>query len=106
MRPPYACLFHSDRGCQYASVEYRKQLADNGITCSMSRRGNCRDNAVVESFFHSLKTELVHHKKYRTREEARASLFDYIEVFYNRKRLHSALGHKAPLEFELELGVA
>ena len=104
--PTKGLLHHSDRGCQYTSAEYRKQLADNGIICSMSRRGNCWDNAVVESFFHSLKTELVHHKKYRTREEDRASLFDYIEVFYNRKRLHSALGHKAPLEFELELGVA
>lgn len=93
-------IHHSDRGVQYASAEFRAALDDHGIVPSMSRKGNCYDNAAKESFFHSLKTELVHHHHYRTRDEARASVFDYIEIFYNRRRLHSTLGYQSPVEFE------
>ena len=93
-------LHHSDRGSQYAAERYQQALADNGITCSMSRKGNCWDNAVVESFFASLKKELIHGKRFETRQAAQAALFDYIEVFYNRVRRHSTLGHRSPLEFE------
>ncbi len=91
---------HSDRGSQYASEHYRRRLSDEGITCSMSRRGNCWDNAPMESFFASLKKELVHHEDFATRAEARASIFEYIEAFYNRVRRHSALGYVAPAEYE------
>ncbi len=91
-------LYHSDRGSQYASEDYRTWLAERGITCSMSRKGNCWDNAVVESFFSTLKRELVHHESYAGHAEARRSLFEYIEVFYNRRRLHSTLGYRTPLE--------
>ena len=91
---------HSDRGSQYASEHYRRRLAEERIACSMSRRGNCWDNAPMESFFASLKKELVHHEDYATREQARASIFEYIEVFYNRVRRHSALGYVAPAEYE------
>ena len=98
--PKPGLLHHSDRGCQYASHDYRKLLERRGIVCSMSRKGNCWDNAVMESFFGTLKTELVYHRKYETREEARSDIFDYIEVFYNRKRLHSALGYRSPADFE------
>jgi putative transposase len=97
--PEEGLLHHSDRGSQYASVEFQEILANRNITCSMSRKGNCYDNAVVESFFHSLKVECVHNKNYETRKEARADLFEYIEVFYNRKRLHSYLGYRSPVEF-------
>lgn len=93
-------LLHSDQGSQYAAADYRAMLATNGIECSMSRKGNCWDNAVAESFFHTLKTELVHHEDYRSRSEAKASIFEYIEVFYNRQRRHSHLGQVAPLAFE------
>jgi putative transposase len=93
-------LLHSDQGSQYTATEYRTLLANNGIACSMSRKGNCWDNAVAESFFHSLKTELVHHEDYRTRQAATTSIFDYIEVFYNRQRRHSHVGQVAPLVFE------
>ena len=93
-------LSHSDQGCQYASADYRAMLAVNGIECSMSRKGCCWDNAVAESFFHTLKTELVHHEDYRSRREAKASIFEYIEVFYNRQRRHSHIGQVAPLVFE------
>lgn len=93
-------LLHSDQGSQYAAADYRRILADNGIECSMSRKGNCWDNAVAESFFHTLKTELVHHEDYRSHIEATASLFEYIEVFYNRQRRHSHIGQMAPLAFE------
>lgn len=93
-------LLHSDQGSQYAAADYRQILAENGIECSMSRKGNCWDNAVAESFFHTLKTELVHHKDYRSRSEAKASIFEYIEVFYNRQRRHSHIGQMAPLAFE------
>ncbi len=93
-------LLHSDQGSQYAAADYRAMLETNGIECSMSRKGNCWDNAVAESFFHTLKTELTHHEDYRTRSEAKASIFEYIEVFYNRQRRHSHIGQMAPLVFE------
>jgi len=98
--PDEDLLAHSDRGSQYASEHYRRLLAQHGITCSMSRRADCWDNAPMESFFASLKKELVHDEDYQTREEAKASIFEYIEVFYNRKRRHSTLGFKSPTEFE------
>lgn len=99
-------LLHSDQGAQYASSDYRAMLLENGIECSMSRKGNCWDNAVAESFFHTLKTELVDCEDYRTREEAKASIFEYIEVFYNRQRRHSHIGNKAPLVFEAATSAA
>ena len=98
--PDAGLVAHSDRGSQYASEHYRRALAEKGITCSMSRKGDCYDNAPMESFFASLKKELVHHENYPTREAAKASLFEYIEVFYNRIRRHSSLGYVAPAEFE------
>jgi putative transposase len=91
---------HSDRGSQYASEHYQRRLSEERIACSMSRRGNCWDNAPMESFFASLKKELVHHEDYATRAEARASIFEYIEAFYNRVRRHSSLGYVAPAEYE------
>jgi putative transposase len=97
-RPPEGLIHHSDRGVQYAAEPYRQVLERHGITQSMSRRGNCLDNAPMESFFASLKTEQVHHARFRTREEAKAAVFDDIEVFYNRQRLHSALGYRTPFE--------
>ncbi len=96
-------LFHSDRGSQYAAHAYQERLHEQGILCSMSRRGNCWDNAPVESFFATLKKELVHREKYQTREQAKASVFHYIEVFYNRRRRHSALGYLSPHDYELTL---
>ena len=93
-------IFHSDQGIQYASESFRKLLRDNGFIQSMSRKGNCYDNAITETFFHTLKTELTHRTRYRTREEARRSIFEYIEIFYNRKRLHSAIGYCSPVEYE------
>jgi len=98
--PPEGLLHHSDRGSQYAATAYRKLLEARGAVCSMSRKGNCWDNAVVESFFHTLKTELVHHECFETREEARRKIFEWIELFYNRQRLHSALGYKTPAQYE------
>ena len=98
--PERGCLHHSDRGCQYASSSYRGLCTANGMTISMSRRGNCYDNAAVESFFGTLKQELVHDARWTTLEEARAALHDYIEVFYNRQRLHSALGYRTPAEVD------
>ena len=96
-------LFHSDRGSQYAAHGYREKLLESHIVCSMSRKGNCWDNAVVESFFATLKKEEVHRERYLTREQAKASLFYYIEVFYNRRRRHSALGYKSPHDYEQSL---
>ncbi len=93
-------LLHSDQGSQYAATDYRAMLAANGIACSMSRKGCCWDNAVAESFFHTLKTELAHHEDYFSRAQAKASIFEYIEVFYNRQRRHSHIGQVAPLAFE------
>jgi putative transposase len=98
--PGEGLVAHSDRGSQYASEHYRGLLAKHGITCSMSRRANCWDNSPMESFFASLKKELVHDENYATRAEARASLFEYIEMFYNRIRRHSSLGYKSPVEYE------
>ena len=93
-------LFHSDQGSQYAAHNYQERLARHGVVCSMSRKGNCWDNAPVESFFATLKKELVHRYKYLTREQAKMSVFTYIEVFYNRKRRHSALGYLSPHDYE------
>lgn len=91
---------HSDKGCQYTSTAFQTLLADNGITCSMSSTGCCFDNAVAESFFHSLKTECVYFERYESREQAKQSIFEYIEVFYNNYRRHSTLGYLSPVEFE------
>ena len=96
-------VFHSDRGSQYASNEVRQILRQNNMRQSMSSTGSCYDNAITETFFHTLKTELTYWERYRTRDEARRNIFEYIEVFYNRKRLHSALGYKPPVEFEQQL---
>lgn len=98
--PAEGLIFHSDRGSQYASDSHRTLLDDHGLKASMSKKGDCWDNAVAESFFHTLKIELVHHCDYETRDDARASIFEYIEVFYNRQRSHSANGYEAPLVFE------
>ena len=94
--PEEGLLAHSDRGSQYASEHYQRVLLAHGIECSMSGKGQCWDNAPVESFFASLKKELVHHEKYTSREEAKASIFEYIEVFYNRVRRHSSTGARFP----------
>ena len=99
-RPDGPLIHHSDRGAQYTSDDFREELARNGIECSMSAAANCYDNAVVESFFGVLKRERVNRVRYRTRQEARADLFDYIEVFYNRKRRHGYLGNVSPADFE------
>ena len=101
--PGGGLLHHSDRGVQYASEDYRHLLRSRGIECSMSGRGDCWDNAVMESFWATLKTELVNHERYQTREQARASIFEYVEVFYNRQRLHSSLGYLSPEQFEAGL---
>jgi transposase InsO family protein len=93
-------IHHSDRGSQYASDEYRRALSQNGITCSMSRRANCWDNAVAESFFATLKAELIHRRQWPTREMVRMAIVEYIEVFYNRKRRHSSLGYSNPVAYE------
>jgi transposase InsO family protein len=98
--PGAGLLAHSDRGSQYASDHYQQLLSKHGITCSMSRRADCWDNAPVESFFASLKRELVHDERYTTREQAKASIFEYVEAFYNRVRLHSSLGFLSPEQFE------
>ena len=99
-RPDKGLVFHSDRGVQYASVAFRAELEREGFVQSMSRKGDCWDNAVMESFFHTLKTEHTYFEKYHTRAEARTKIFDYIEVFYNRERKHSTLGYRSPLAFE------
>lgn len=101
-----AKLHHSDRGCQYASAAYRTELARHGIECSMSRRGNCWDNAPMESFFSTLKRELAHRSAWQTRAHARQDVYDYIEVFYNRQRRHSALSYLAPAAYEEQLRAA
>jgi transposase InsO family protein len=99
-RPALGLLAHFDRGSQYASRDTQKRLADHGIVCSMSRKAECWDNACAESFFGTLKQELVYHRTYATREEAKQDIFEYIEVFYNRQRRHSTLGYMTPVEFE------
>ena len=105
-RPAEGLLVHSDRGSQYVSESYQKLLKDNGFICSMSRKGNCWDNAVAESFFHTLKAELVHHEDFQTRDEAKQAIFEYIEVYYNRQRKHSGNGYMAPFKYEQELAKA
>jgi putative transposase len=97
---PEGLIFHSDQGVQYASDELRSLLRDFNITQSMSRRGNCYDNAPMESFFHILKSELVNKARYRTRAEAKEDIFNYIEYYYNRSRIHSSLNYKTPFEYE------
>jgi putative transposase len=101
-RPNAGLIHHSDRGVQYASHDYRTALAASGITASMSRKGDCYDNAPMESFFHTLKTERVHHRQYATRAEAQRDIFAYIEGFYNRIRRHSSIGYISPIEMELK----
>ena len=103
-RPPRGALIvHSDRGMQFASAAYRQVLAQHGLVASMSRKGNCYDNAFIESFWSSLKYELVYHQRFATFAEARSALFDYIETFYNRTRLHSSLEYRSPILFESKL---
>ena len=97
---PKELLHHSDQGSQYTSEEFQRLLADQEIVCSMSRRGDCWDNAVMESFFSTLKLERAHRRRYRTRDEARADLFDDIERLYNLRRKHSTLGNVSPADFE------
>lgn len=101
--PPPNLIWHTDRGSQYASDSHRELLEEHDILQSMSRKGDCWDNAVSESFFHSLKTELVHHERFRTRAEANQAIFEYIEVFYNRQRLHSTNGYMSPVNYELKM---
>ena len=103
---PDALLHHSDQGSQYASEQFQQLMADNGVACSMSRSGNVWDNAAMESFFSSLKTERIGKKVYRSRDAARADVFDYIERFYNPVRRHSTIGYLSPLEFERKVRLA
>ena len=102
-QPKNKVIVHSDRGKEYYAGDYQALLKTNDLICSMSRKGNCYDNATMESFFHSLKVEQVHHDDYHTRDEARSVIFDYIEVFYNRQRRHSSLGYKSPINYENKL---
>ena len=105
-RPRAGLLHHSDRGSQYAATSYQQLLATHGVTVSMSRKGNCWDNACIESFFGTLKRELVYHRHYATRDDATRDIFEYIEVFYNRQRRHSTLGYHSPAEYEARTAVA
>lgn len=105
-KPAPGLIHHSDRGSQYASADFQKLLRTHQIEPSMSGAGNCYDNAVMESFFHSLKTERVHHRRYASRSEARSDLFQYIEVFYNRRRRHSSIGYQSPSDFERSYAIA
>ena len=98
-RPPEGVIHHSDRGVQYCSKEYQELLNKHKFICSMSRKGNCYDNACAETFFSTIKTELIYLERFQTREEARRAIFDYIEVFYNRKRKHAALGYISPINY-------
>lgn len=99
-KPKAGLIVHTDRGSQYASIRYRQLLSENNITQSMSYKGNCYDNAAVESFFATLKKELVYRMRFKSKEEARRQIFEYIEIFYNRQRRHSKLGYVSPLNFE------
>ena len=99
-KPAKGLIWHTDRGSQYASDSHRRILEDHCIIQSMSRKGNCWDNAVAESFFHTLKTELIHQCKFKNREQAKQAIFDYIEVFYNRVRIHSANDYLSPVDYE------
>jgi len=101
-QPPAGLVFHSDRGVQYASHNYRHALQKAQAVASMSRKGNCYDNAAMESFWSTLKHELVYRRHFKTRAEARQAIFDFIEVFYNRRRLHSSLGYLSPIDFETQ----
>lgn len=103
--PKQALVHHSDRGSQYTSEQFQRLLADHGVTCSMSRSGNCWDNAAMESFFSTLKTERTHRTNYQTRDEAKADVFHYIEQFYNLRRRHSTLGYVSPADFEKAAGM-
>jgi putative transposase len=103
---PDALVHHSDRGSQYSSEQFQRLMADHGVVCSMSRSGNVWDNAAMESFFSSLKTERTAAKTYRSRDEAKADVFDYIERFYNPKRRHSTIGYMSPMEFERQDGLS
>lgn len=103
-RVPPGLIHHSDQGAQYSCVAYQRHLTQLGVTPSMSRKGNCYDNAVAESFFSTLKNELIHHQTYHTRDDASREIFAFIEGFYNRQRLHQSLGYLSPLEFERRLG--
>lgn len=105
-RPERGLLHHTDQGRQYAGEAYQQLLAAHGAVPSMSRKGNCYDNACVESFFSTLKNEQIHHESYRTRNEARMAIFDYIEMFYNTRRLHQSLGYQSPVEYEKMESVA
>jgi transposase InsO family protein len=100
--PGSGLVTHTDRGSQYAAEEYREKLKARNIMASMSRKGNCYDNAMVESFFRTLKVELIYQRKFKTRQEARCAIFEFIEVWYNRQRIHSSLDYKTPVEYELE----
>jgi putative transposase len=102
-RPAQTLILHSDRGAQFASGAYRQVLAQHGLVPSMSRKANCYDNAFIESFFRSLKYELVYHHRFATRAQARTAIFDYIETFYNRTTLHSSLDYQSPIHFESKL---
>jgi putative transposase len=99
-KPPKGVIHHSDRGSQYCSDAYQAQLLKHGFICSMSGKGNCYDNAVMESFYHTLKVELVYGQRYQTRGKAQTAIFDYIEIFYNRQRIHSSLNYQTPEAFE------
>jgi putative transposase len=99
-RPAPGLIHHTDQGALYTSLAYQRLLTQAGLVPSMSRKGNCYDNAVVESFFSTLKNELVHERDYHTREEAQADIFEFIEVFYNRRRLHQTLDYVSPMQFE------
>ena len=101
-KPAAGLIWHTDRGSQYASESHRQIISDHGLVQSMSRRGNCWDNAVSESFFHTLKTELTHHVNFKTKEEAKSALFEYIEVFYNRQRMHSSNDYLSPVAYEMK----
>lgn len=100
-KPEFGCIHHSDRGSQYACPQYQDILRRHGFIASMSRKGDCYDNAMMESFFHTLKTELVYREKYESKIQAQNSVFSYIEIFYNRQRKHSALNYKSPVQFEI-----
>jgi len=104
-QPPPGLIHHTDQGVLYAARAYREQLLTHGLQPSMRRRGNCYDNAVAESFFSTLKNELVHHRDFHTRDEARSAIFEFIEVFYNRQRRHQTLGYLSPVQFEQQAGV-
>lgn len=99
---PRGVIVHSDRGSQYCALEYQQMLRDFGLVCSMSRRGDCYDNAAMESWNHSLKVEAIHGERFDTRKEATDAIFEYIEIYYNRIRLHSTLNYQSPVNFEMQ----